>query len=224
MKGRKDVFKHQLVKPFELSSIEDNDKRYYLCPDGTKLKSVTTVLGEKLDKSGLVEWRKRVGEEEANRVVKTATRRGSAVHKLCEQYLMNEDILRGGFKSKVNPLHFEAFYRIRPILDHSVQEIWGIELPLYSKTLKAAGRTDLACIWDGIPTIVDFKTANKEKKEDWIISYFLQSTCYSMMFDRLYNVQVPQIVIIIVNDEGTVQVFKKERNDYVGKVLDIFCG
>ena len=198
-------------------------KRYYFLEDGTALKSVTTILGEKLDKSALIAWRKRVGEEEANRVTSKATRRGSAVHKLCEKYLFNEEIVRG-FKNNVNPLHFESFYRIRPILDKSVDEVWGIELPLYSKTLKAAGRTDLVCVWDGIPTIVDFKTSNKEKKEDWILSYFLQSTAYSLMYDRLYNTQVPQIVIIIVNDEGTVQVFKKDRADYVKQVLEIFCG
>jgi len=99
----------------------------------------------------------------------------------------------------------------------------GIELPLYSKSLGCAGRTDLVAEYDGVLSIIDFKTSRKPKKEEWIESYFLQSTVYSMMFEWTYKIAVPRIAIIItVDDEKTPQTFVMERSKYVERVLEIF--
>jgi genome maintenance exonuclease 1 len=195
-------------------------QRHYVLPDGlTKLKSVTTILSEKMDKTALNEWKNRVGHEEAQRISTQAARRGSAIHSMAERYVLNEQhILENDM-----PLNIESFKPIQQILDNHVDNIMGVELPLYSKALKCAGRTDLVAEYDNVLSIIDFKTSRKLKKAEWIENYFFQSTVYSMMFEWTYRIAVPQIVIIItVDNEKTPQVFKLERSQYVNRVLEIF--
>jgi genome maintenance exonuclease 1 len=111
------------------------------------------------------------------------------------------------------------------VLDNHVDNILGVELPLYSKALGCAGRTDLVAEYDGKVSIIDFKTSKRLKKKDWIENYFLQSTVYSMMFERFYSISVPQIVIVItVDDELEAQKFVMERSQYVNKVIELFTG
>jgi ATP-dependent exoDNAse (exonuclease V) beta subunit len=213
------IFKHNLVPVTELTTETIGGQRYYVLPDGlTKLKSVTTLLGEKLDKTALLEWRKRVGEEEAQKVSTQAARRGTAIHGIAERYVLNEE----NFYRNEMPINVESFKPIKQVLDEHVDNILGIELPLYSKILGCAGRTDLVAEYKGIPSIIDFKTSRKLKKEEWIESYFLQSTIYSMMFEKIYNIEIPQIVIVIaVDDEKTPQTFVMERSRYVNRALEV---
>jgi ATP-dependent exoDNAse (exonuclease V) beta subunit len=214
------IFKHTLVPKWDLSTEYVDGQRYYVLPDGlTKLKSVTTVLGEKLDKTALLEWKKRIGEEEANRISKIATRRGNAIHSIAERYVLNEERY---YSSNEMPVNVDSFIPIKAALDEHVDNILGVELPLWSKALGCAGRTDLVAQYDGITSIIDFKTSKKFKKEEWIESYFLQSTIYSMMFERLYSISVPQVVIIItVDDEISPQIFVKERANYVDRAIEV---
>jgi genome maintenance exonuclease 1 len=209
-----------LVPKWDLSTEYVDGQRYYVLPDGlTKLKSVTTVLGEKLDKTALLEWKKRIGEEEANRISKIATRRGNAIHSIAERYVLNEERY---YSSNEMPVNVDSFIPIKAALDEHVDNILGVELPLWSKALGCAGRTDLVAQYDGITSIIDFKTSKKFKKEEWIESYFLQSTIYSMMFERLYSISVPQVVIIItVDDEISPQIFVKERANYVDRAIEV---
>lgn len=213
-------FKHTLVPQISLTTQTINGQRYYLLPDGiTKLKSVTTILSEKLDKTALLEWRKRVGEEEANRISAQSTRRGNSIHKIAERYVLNEENI---YQNEM-PVNVESFQPIKSALDDHVDNILGVELPLCSKALGCAGRTDLVAEYDGKVSIIDFKTSKKLKKEEWIESYFLQSTVYSMMFERIYSISVPQIVIILtVDNEKTPQTFVMERSRYVNKVIELF--
>jgi len=213
-------FKHNFVPFVELETETIDGQRHYVLPDGlTKLKSVTTILGEKLDKTGLVEWRKKVGEETANRISNQAARRGTSIHKLAERYLLNEENI---YRDEM-PVNVDTFKCIKQALDNHVDNIMGIELPLYSKALGCAGRTDLVAEYDGKLSIIDFKTSRKMKRQEWIESYFLQSTVYSMMFEWTYKFSVPQIVIMIaVDDEKTPQTFVMERSKYVNRVLEIF--
>ena len=212
-------FKHNLVPFVELTTETIDGKRHYVLPDGTKLKSVTTILGEKLDKTALIEWQNSVGAEEAKRVSVQAANRGTAVHRMCEKYILNEEQL---FNNEM-PVNIETFKQIKLVLDTHVNNVFGIELPLYSKALKCAGRTDLVAEYDGVLSIIDFKTSKKEKKIEWIEGYLLQSTIYSMMFEWIYKIAVPQIVIIIaVDNEKAPQVFKLERKQFVNRVLEIF--
>ena len=213
-------FKHNFVPFVELSTETIDGKRHYVLPDGTtKLKSVTTIISEKSDKTALYEWRKRVGDEEANRISTQAARRGTSIHKIAERYVLNEENI---YKDEM-PINIETFKSIQNILDDHVDNILGVELPLYSKALKCAGRTDLVAEYDGVLSIIDFKTSRKLKKLEWIENYLLQSTVYSMMFEWTYKIAVPQFVIIIaVDDEKTPQTFVMERSKYVDKVLEVF--
>ena len=203
---------------FELESVTTDDGRRYTTPDGKVYPSITTVLSS-YNKQAILEWRQRVGEEEANKISTQAARRGTSIHKIAERYILNEeDIYRNEM-----PVNIESFKSIKEILDNHVDNILGIELPLYNRTLKCAGRTDLVAEFDGTLSIIDFKTSRKLKKAEWIESYFLQSTCYAMMFEWIYKIAVPQIVIIItVDNEKTPQVFKLERSQFVNRVLEIF--
>lgn len=213
------LFNHNLVSFTELATETIGGQRHYVLPDGvTKLKSVTTLLGEKLDKTALLEWRKRVGEDEAQKVSVQAARRGTAVHGIAERYVLNEENV---YRNEM-PINVESFMPIKQILDQHVNNIYGIELPLYSRILGCAGRTDLVAEYDGIPSIIDFKTSRKLKKQEWIEGYFLQSTIYSMMFERIYKIEIPQIAIIItVDNEKTPQTFVMERSKFVNRVLEV---
>lgn len=214
------LFKHTLVPKIEVTTETVDGQRYYVLSDGiTKLKSVTSILGEKLNKTALLEWKKKVGEEAANRISTQAARRGTAVHNIAERYVLNEEQF---YMKNEMPINIESFQPIRKVLDSNVDNILGVELPLCSKALGCAGRTDLVAEFDGIASIIDFKTSRKLKNEEWIENYFLQSTIYSMMFERMYSIKIPRIVIVIsVDDEPAPQVFVKERAHYVNRALQV---
>ena len=214
------MFNHELVIPKKLEQVTTEKGRYYVLEDGiTQLRSVTTILNEKMDKTALFEWRKRVGETKANKVSARATKHGTAVHSISERYLLNEkDYYQNSLLHSKN-----AFLPIKKELDLHVDNIRGIELPLYSLNFKCAGKTDLIADYDNTLSVIDFKTSSKLKKEEWIESYFLQSTVYSLMFEELYGINVPQIVIIItVEDTNNAQVFVKKRAHYINRVKEIF--
>lgn len=193
-------------------------KRHYHTPSGT-FKSVTTILSEKLDKSGLEKWRMRVGDEEADRVMRVANIRGTAIHNICEKYVMNDITYSQNQKS----LNMETFSRIKRVLDDHVDNIRGIELPLYNKTLKTAGRTDLVAEFDQKLSIIDYKTSTKKKDEKYLTGYFIQATVYSLMYEWIYKEPVEQFVILITCDTGDIQVLQRDRKEFIPKAMEIFC-
>ena len=212
------IFKHNLVDYIDLGEEYIGGKRHYILPDGTKYKSVTTILSERTDKTFLDDWRKRVGNEEADKIIRQAGKRGYSFHKLCENYLTNiED-----YKKDNMPLDLLAFSSFKKILDVSVDNVRGIELPLHSHTLKTAGRTDLVANFGGKLSIIDFKTSKKIKKEEWIQNYFIQATCYAIMFEEIYEKRIKQLAIIISVDHEETQLFVKNTEDYYDQVFDIF--
>jgi hypothetical protein len=215
------IFPHCLVESIDLKCKMGENGRFYVAPNGEHLRSVTTILDEKLNKDWLKEWKRRVGEEKADRIKRKAAKRGTAVHDMAQRYLLNEkDYIKGTL-----PHYVMAFDSVKKVLDKHVGVIYAIETPLYSLTLKTAGRIDLVAEYDEILSVIDFKTANRKRIEEQIHSYFLQTTAYSLMFERLYNINISQIVIIMtVDNEPEAQIFIKNRNDYVKEVLEIFVG
>jgi len=194
-------------------------KRYYFAPDGGQYPSVTTVLGENKDKTFLQKWIDTVGEEKAEQIKVQAGNRGTALHTICEDYLLNKDVYPEG----VMPANIMTFSNLKPVLDTRVGKVFAVEAPLYSKKLNTAGRTDCIAEFDGVVSIVDFKTSLKPKKEEWIQDYFYQATCYSLMAEALTDLKIPQITIIItVDGQPEPQVFVKNKYLYVEKVLEIF--
>ena len=214
------MFNHIECEIPDLVKVTGEDgKRYYTTPDGDRFPSVTTVIGAASSKKQIIlDWRKRVGEAEATKISVQAARRGTSVHGIAERYLLNEE----NIYKKEMPGNIDSFKSLKPIIDENVDNIYGVELPLFSKTLKAAGKTDLVAEYCSVPSIIDFKTSRKLKQESWIENYFLQATIYSMMFESLYKIKIPQIVIMITVDHEEPQVFVKQRKNYVDRVIDVF--
>jgi len=181
--------------------------RTYLTPDGNRYPSITTVL-HILSGDAIAQWRKRVGEEAADAKSKHATDRGTALHAAIETFLKNEDI--SDVDPKIKILLNRARLTLRRINNIVVQEA-----PLYSDKLEVAGRCDVIGEFDNIPSIIDFKTADKIKKEEWIYSYFLQTTAYSIMWEERTGRKIEQIVIIIVGEDGSCVTHIKNRADYI---------
>ena len=208
-------FKHLNIHNFPNLKAKTTEKgrRYFV--EGNAYPSVTTVIGEMKEKS-IMEWRRKVGEEEANAISKRATTRGNKCHKLAEDYLSNKPLDR--YRDDV--LSLGLFHQIRPYID-KINNIHALEESLYSHTLKLAGRVDCIAEYDNELAIIDFKTSTKFKREEWIQDYFSQETAYAIMFQELTGLKVKQLVTIIAVETGTPQVFiKKDILTYVPKLKE----
>jgi hypothetical protein len=193
---------------------ELNGKRHYISPNGIKLPSVTTVLGH-FKTAAILEWRNRVGAKEADYVMRRAGVRGTKFHALMERYLGNEQNIFEG----VMPDMKQAFRDAQPVLDQ-IDNIHYMEVPLYSEVLGIAGRTDVIAEYCGVPSIIDFKTSLREKREEWIDGYFEQATAYSLMYEELSGFRIDQVVIIIsVDGLDKPQVFVKDRINYIDPLM-----
>lgn len=206
------MFKHSDKYKFEdLPRKVIDGKRYYVTPDGNRYPSVTTVTGQASAKSIAI-WRKRVGEEEANRISKKATTAGTKVHKLCEDYVNNEQMLY----EDVTPENLFMFKQIKPILDIHLEEVWAVECPLYSDYLRVAGQCDCVGIFQGKPAIIDFKTASKRKRRSWITNYFMQESAYAVMFEEMTGKPIVNLVTVIAVANDEPQLFVEQRDDHIG--------
>ena len=195
------VFKHLNIHSFpNLKATTTTEGRRYQV-NGAFYPSVTTVIGHSKKKS-IMEWRNKVGEEEANKISKRASTRGNKCHKLCELYLSNESISQ----YKDDALSMGLFYQIKPYLD-SINNIHALEAPLSSKLLKMAGRVDCIAEYKSELAIIDFKTSTKSKREEWIQDYFSQETAYAIMFQELTGLIPKRLVTIIATETGIPQVF-----------------
>jgi genome maintenance exonuclease 1 len=197
----------------ELESIDKDGKRFYPTPSGNEYPSITTVTSFK-KAAFFKEWRRKVGEEVADRKTARATGRGTAFHSIVESYLKNESLE----EHKIKPLPFTLFQLAKPILNR-INNIHVLEGALYSDYLRVAGRVDCIAEFDGELAVIDFKTSDKEKKEEWIENYFVQATAYAVMFYELTGIQPTKIVIIIATEEGECQVIEKTNLDYYFTLL-----
>ena len=204
----------------ELVRTNIGGKRHYQTPNGS-YPSITTVLSIR-DKEGILEWRKRVGNEEANRITKRATTRGTQFHSLLEQYFLGEiddlDTFSGAALAK-NPAVWYLFLEAVQVLEKKINNIYCIEDYLYSDEYKIAGAVDMIAEYDGVVSVIDFKTSNSEKKEEWIENYFIQGTAYAKMFTERTGIPCSQLVIFIVPDSGTPQIFTKSVDDYTPQLI-----
>ena len=213
------TFRHKsnMVQLEPLESEEIGGKRFYITPNGMRLPSVTTVLGH-FKKQKLFEWQNKVGLEEAEKIKRRAGVRGTKFHNMMEKYLKNES--KQAIFEDIMPDMRQAFNDAKSYID-KIDNIHYIESPLYSEILGLAGRTDVIAEYDGVPSIIDFKTSLKVKKEAWIDNYFEQGTAYSLMYEELTGISIEQIVIIIsVDHEDKPQEFIKNRIDYVDSLMD----
>lgn len=207
------TFNINLLDLPELTRI-DGEKRLYQTPTGEKYPSVTTVLSAMSDKSAIIAWRKRVGEEEANRVSGRATRRGTAVHLLCEKLVLNESV----DLTEEMPSNVDMYKQLERFLTEHVDDIRSSEGQLFSHKLKIAGSVDLVASHDGEPAIIDFKTSTKPKRKDWIENYFMQAALYSYMLYEMTGLYHPKLVIAIaLESDSNPQIFVEHVKDWISK-------
>ena len=210
-------FIHLATRPemsFGMRTENKNGKRHYVTPSGELYPSITTVLGE-LSKAAIQKWRKRVGETEANKISGKASRRGTSLHSVCESYIQNEEKFLNG----ETPHIVELFKTIEPILER-VDNIQGVELALYSDHFGIAGRTDCIAEFDGVLSVIDYKTSNKFKKKEWCEKFFAQGAFYGIAYEELTSIPVPQVVIIIAVENEQPQLFVEKRDDWVDKIWE----
>jgi genome maintenance exonuclease 1 len=176
----------------------------YVTPEGNKYPSVTTVIGAKSKKS-ILEWRKRVGEAEANRISSRAASRGTSLHSMNEDYL-NNVFDEEKYKTKVLPLFM--FKHLKPFLD-KINNIHVLEGALYSDKLKLAGRVDCIAEYENELAIIDFKSSTEPKKREWIENYIAQECAYAMMYYERTGIKVKKLVTLIACEDGEIQVFQE---------------
>jgi ATP-dependent exoDNAse (exonuclease V) beta subunit len=199
------VFVHLNNAPLiDLEAITSDSGRLYVTPDGNKYPSVTTVIGA-TKKQSILEWRKRVGEKEANRISSRAASRGTSLHSMNEDYL-NNMFNEEKYKDKVLPLFM--FKHMKPFLD-KINNIHVLEGALYSDRLKLAGRVDCIAEYENELAIIDFKSSTEPKKREWIENYIAQECAYAMMYYERTDIKVKKLVTLIACEDGEIQVFQE---------------
>ena len=193
-----------------------NGHRFYEI-DGTHYPSVTSVLSMRKSE-GLTKWRESIGENVANWEMRRCANRGKSLHTLVEQYMKNET------PSIRDVLPLGLFKLMKPYLDQ-INNIRLVEEIMYSKNLTIAGQVDCVAEYNGKLSVIDFKTANKERQESWIDNYFLQCTAYAHMYEEIFGKPIEQIVILLAGEDGSVACYKKDPKDYtesLGKAIQDF--
>ena len=214
------MFLHSsLFTPIELEPVMIDGRRVYPVPSGGKYPSITTVLGVcPKKKQKLNEWKKRVGYDKAQAISNRAATRGTDFHKMVED-LLNNCYNENNFKGK--PLPLMMFKHAVPTLNR-ITQVYLQEAALYSDQLEIAGRVDCIGEFDGIPSIIDFKTSKEEKKEEWMEDYYIQETAYGCMFYELYNTRIKQLVTIVACEDGNTQVvIKKPKKEYLDRLIEL---
>ena len=215
------MFNHTPVDLPPVKARNSDGVRLYETPEGNLYPSITTVLSIR-NKKGLHEWRERVGHDVANYITRTAANRGTAVHKMCEDYLNNQHLAWPDEFEKHETKNFLAwclFKKMRDLLSH-INNIKCLETNLYSDTLKVAGQVDCIAEYKGKLSVIDFKTSSKERKDNYNENYYIQTCAYSYMFEERTGQKAEQCVILVVTQDGTVQEFIKQRDDYIPLLND----
>lgn len=209
------MFEHVGVELQEMNAVTTESGRKYRTPEGIDYPSITTVLSI-LSRDSIAKWRKKVGEEEANRISYRASTRGTAVHEIIEKYINNDE----NFKDGYTPDIIASFLDLKPILDSRIGKVYAQEAPLYSNHLGVAGRVDCVAEFDGKLSIIDFKTSRKPKQTKWITNYFMQESAYAIMWEERTKMPIVQLVTIISVDDHEPQVFIEHRDNWVRPLLE----
>jgi hypothetical protein len=193
----------------EINRVSDQGKRFYATPDGNKVPSVTTVLSATKDMTHLNAWKKRIGEQEAQRIATESANIGTVMHRSLEKHVKGEDRTPGS-----NLIQQKAHTMANVIIENGlsdVDEVWGSEIALYYPELYA-GTTDLVGVFKGMPAIMDFKQARRLKKKEWVEDYFLQLVAYAEAHNKVYDTDIKTGRIFICTQDNQYQTF--EIDDY----------
>jgi len=197
-------------KPITRTSV--NGRRLYNTPDGNPVPSVTTVLDATKDKTHLIEWRKRVGEEKAKEITTEASGVGTRMHTYLEKYIESGDWPTAGSNPYAQQAHKMAEV-IRENAFSRIDEIWGSEVAVYMPNMYA-GTTDLVCSYNGNASICDFKQSNKPKKEEWVLDYYLQLVAYAEAHNEIYGTNIREGHIFMCTRDLEYQQFDLTPENY----------
>ena len=205
----------QIVQKYNYADLKKQDgaTRLYLTPDGESLPSVTSILGKTKDKSFLKQWRARVGEKNAEKIIADSAQIGTALHLYIEHYV-NEHAYKD-----LTDIGIQAGKMAQVIIDHDqglkkVSEVWGSEVHLYYPG-KYAGTTDMIGVYDGRPTIIDFKQTNRPKKREWVQDYLMQLAAYAMAHNKLFDTEIDQGVVLMCSRALLFQKFELKGENFV---------
>jgi genome maintenance exonuclease 1 len=205
------IFEHIDINLPKLERTTIDGVRYYFIPDEEeliRLVSITSVTSH-FNKEIFIKWRKKVGEEEAERVTKAATSRGTDMHLLVEHHLKNEEL------PEVQPIS-DFLFKIAKTDLNRINNIYALEGSLYSKQLGIAGTVDCIAEYDGELAIIDFKTSKKPKPREWIEHYFVQCMAYGCMLYELTGISVKKLVIIMACENGECVVYEeRDKSKYI---------
>jgi len=225
LKRQNDIVYHRAQHDFKHSPlpqqtiIQDNsgEIRHYETPDGKRYPSVTSVLGETKsneDKQKLIDWRLRVGEEEADRVLKDSIHIGNRLHGECENFMYGKE---------AKSMTIREARMMKPMFNHlrkNVDEVLGVELPLYSHKFRFAGTCDLVAVYQKELTVVDFKNSKKFKRKEWVMDYRLQCTMYSMMLEEMYGMKFSRYKILMSCQNGKYLTFDGVCDEHKKSVIE----
>jgi len=195
-----------------LKRIQTSKGRQYTDGQGEPVPSVTTILGDTGDKTALIAWRKRVGDAEANRISQESAGLGTKVHNSLEKFILKEEWNTFG----TNHVSQLAKTMVTEMIDKGlskIDELYGVEVGLIAEGLYA-GTADGIGIWEGEEAIIDFKTAKKIKKREWIEDYFLQGCAYALAHNEMFGSNIKKVAILMVDREGKYADFVIEGNEF----------
>ncbi len=205
----------QIVEKYNYKDLkrQEGPSRSYLTPDGEALPSVTTILSRTKDKTFLKEWRARVGEAQAEKIISDSSQIGTALHLYIEHY-----VNKHAYKD-LTDIGIQAGKMAQVIIDHDdglkkVSEVWGSEVHLYYPG-KFAGTTDMVGVYDGRPTIIDFKQTNRPKKREWVQDYLMQLAAYAMAHNKLFDTEIDQGVVLMCSRDLLFQRFELKGENFV---------
>jgi genome maintenance exonuclease 1 len=203
-----------------IKQVNANGKRHYETPVG-QLTSITTVIHH-FTPDGIKQWRENVGEDVANYIMRASSIRGTRVHKLVDSFLSNESL--DDITREYGVTATGLFNLMRPALER-INNITAIEKRVYSTdpAIMVAGTTDCVAEYDGILSIIDFKTSSKMREQDTIDGFMIQATFYALAWECMTGQKIPQLVIIMVTEDGQMEVFKSKPSEYVERLKKLIA-
>jgi len=194
---------NQQTTGFELTRDDSGPSRVYRLPDGSVFESVTSFVGKfSTGKADIARWKESIGEVEATKVLKAAGTRGTAIHEACESLLLNQP------EQNVSMFYKQDFQTMKKHLIEHVDNIFALEHQMYSRKIGLAGTVDVIAEYDGIMSIIDFKTSSRLKYSDEINSYYLQEAAYALMCQERYGLFCKQLVtLMVVEGDPKIHVF-----------------
>ena len=212
------TFLDYLKEEVDLEAQTIDGTRFYKVPSGKMYPSITSVTSF-YNRDVFINWRKKVGEEKANKITRESTFRGTKYHDVVEYYMRNGTI--DGLD--MLPSTKFLFLSSKKNLDR-IDNIHALEKSLYSDYLGLAGRVDCIAEFDGELAVIDFKTSTKIKPEKWIENYFVQETAYACMYFEMTGIPVKKLITIMVSENGECVVYEKRNKDYYIKLLTKYIG